>query len=231
MAGYSPFDPRGLQLAPQYTGPFAATGTIYNPAGAAGAPAPVRPSSAPRPQNPVLSMLGGQQQQKPYSAPNPFTMTGGAYDVQGSPAYNRAQAAQPQQQQGGMNINTSINPQNIYSPQQSQYAANQAQASSVIPLPWLQGRYAGNGMSVNSPGVTSQVLPQYAQGQLAGLNASAMIPFQDTVANAQHQTAGQQGREGEAIDWARLASSADSTNRNFQMNSLQSLLSLLGGFM
>lgn len=182
----------------------------------------------------------GAQGQQQYMAPNPFTHLGGSYGQPQQQSTNplinaingmfggTTQTGQTGQQQQGSNIQTSINPQPIYSAQQTQEAANQARAGQAVPLPWLQGRFAGNGMSVNSPGVVTQSLPAYAQGLTGGMTAQAQIPFQDTRADAQHILAGQQGRENEAQGWARMLSSADSTNRNFQMNTLQSILSMLG---
>lgn len=233
MAGYSQFDPRGIQLAPQYSGQFASTGTIYNPAGAAGAPSPVRQQTQQvqqggaqqqhipvwrRPAGTSPSDFMAQQQQQAQQSSNPLINA-----INGMFGGNTTGTTQ-----GNSNIQTSINPSNIYSPQQTQEAANQARAGQSVPLPWLQGRFAGNGMSVNSPGVVTQSLPAYAQGLTGGMTAQAQIPFQDTRADAQHYLAGQQGRENEAQGWARMLSSADSTNRNFQMNTLQSILSMLG---
>lgn len=177
---------------------------------------------------------GAQQQQVPVYR-RPAGVTPSAFMAQqqqqsqqsSNPLINAIQGMFGGGQQGS-NIQTSINPSNIYSPQQTQEAANQARAGQAVPLPWLQGRFAGNGMSVNSPGVVTQSLPAYAQGLTGGMTAQAQIPFQDTRADAQHYLAGQQGRENEAQGWARMLSSADSTNRNFQMNTLQSILSLLG---
>ncbi len=131
---------------------------------------------------------------------------------------------------GQPNIQTSITPGPIYSPQQTQEAVNSAVASQHVPLPWLQSRYAGRGMGVNSPGVIGSVLPTYARGVAAGQQATAQIPFQDTLADAQHILAGQTARENEAQDIYRILSGQDSVNRNFQLNSLQSLLGLLGAF-
>jgi len=155
-------------------------------------------------------------------------------------ALGKQQAAQQQQGSGnpfmdainnltgGSNIQTSITPQNIYSPQQTNEAVNSAVASQHVPLPWLQGQFAGRGMSINSPGVIGASMPAYAAGVAGGQQAAAQIPFQDALANAQHTLAGQTAREGEGTDWYRLMSGAEGVGRNFQMNSLQSLLSLLG---
>jgi hypothetical protein len=207
----------------------------------------VRPQSAVN--NRYLSPSGhamtpqqyGAQGQQQYMAPNPFTRQGGSYGqpqqqstnplinaINGMFGTQQTGQTQGGYQQSGANVQTSINPSNIYSPQQTQEAANQARAGQSVPLPWLQGRFAGNGMSVNSPGVVTQSLPAYAQGLTGGMTAQAQIPFQDTRADAQHYLAGQQGRENEAQGWSRMLSSADSTNRNFQLNTLQSILSMLG---
>lgn len=131
---------------------------------------------------------------------------------------------------GGGNINTSITPQNIYSPQQTNEAVNQAVASSSMPLPWLQNQFAGKGMSVNSPAAISRAMVPYAQGLVQGQTAAAQIPLQDATANAQHMLAGQQAREVEGLDWARLLTSAQGLNNSSRMNTLQSVLGLLGSF-
>lgn len=131
---------------------------------------------------------------------------------------------------GGGTVNTSITPQNIYSPQQTQEAVNQAVASSSMPLPWLQNRFAGAGMNVNSPATISRAMVPYGQGIAQGQIASAQIPLQDITANAQHYSAGEQARENEGLDWARLMTSAQGMNQNARLNTLSSLLGMLGQF-
>lgn len=200
------------------------------PANAAGvgnnAPASGPYAGRPQTQRPSIAKPGGASG----GSGNPFLDAINRITGMGMYAQAGAQGAQGAQA-GAQQISTSITPGPVYTPQQTQEAANSAVASNYMPLPWLQSRYAGRGMSVNSPGVTTAVLPAYAQGLIGGQTASAQIPFQDTRADAQHILAGQTGRENEALGWSRLLSGADSVNRNFQMNSLQSLLSLLGGLM
>ncbi len=136
---------------------------------------------------------------------------------------------------GGSNntadIQTSITPQGIYSPQQTQEAKNQAVASQqqMANLPWLQGRYARPGMSQASPGIASQALPAYGAALAGAQQARVDIPFQDTRADAANILAGQTAREGEAIDWYRILSGLGAANRGAAVNNSSSLLNMLAG--
>lgn len=168
-----------------------------------------------------------QQPQMPQRAPYAWTAAGraaaqgGGQMGSGNPLLD---------QLNGGTVQTSITPQNIYSPQQTQAAVNQAIASSSVPLDWLKSRFAGKGMSVNSPAAISRALVPYSQGLAQGQIASAQIPLQDATANAQHMLAGESARENEGIDWARLMVGAQGINQNARMNTLQSVLGLLGAF-
>jgi hypothetical protein len=203
-------------------------------------------------QNPVVMTTSGM---RPLSASRPVAAAGTATPMQVSQqtqfqqanlrpaAWTQKGKIQAQQQQqggsgnplldalgGGGNIQTSITPQNIYSGQQTQEAVNQAVASSSAPLPWLQNQFAGKGMNVNSPATIARAMTPYAQGLSQGQAASAQIPLQDITANAQHYSAGEQARENEALGWGRLQTSAQGINNNARMNTLQSILGMLGAF-
>ena len=213
---------------------YAAGGQHYNmlnpvdsqgrPLSAAGQPG-MAPASGPFANTPMRVSAQTQMQQ---ANQKPYDWTQGGKNL----------AAQPQGSgnplldmlNGGGNINTSITPQNIYSPQQTNEAVNQAVASSSMPLSWLQNQFAGKGMNVNSPATISRAMVPYAQGLTQGQTAAAQIPLQDATANAQHMLAGQQAREGEGLDWARLMTSAEGLNNSSRMNTLQSVLGLLGSF-
>lgn len=181
-----------------------------------------------------LQQIGQRQQQQPSNTMKPGGST--MRQPYAWTAAGRQQASQPQGSGNplldmlGGSVQTSINPQNIYSPQQTQEAVNQAVASSSMPLPWLQNRMVGRGMNVNSPATIDRAMVPYAQGLAQGQVASAQIPLQDITANAQHYSAGEQAREGEALDWARLLASSQGINQNARLNTLQSVLGLLGSF-
>jgi hypothetical protein len=169
------------------------------------------------------SKPGGGTQRQPYA----WTAAGRALAAQGG---QQGSGNPLLDMLGGGNVNTSIAPQNIYSPQQTDEAVNQAVASSSMPLPWLQNQFAGRGMSVNSPATISRAMVPYAQGLSQGQNAMAQIPLQDITANAQHWSAGEQARENEGLDWVRLLTSSQGLNQNARLNTLQSVLGMLGSF-
>jgi hypothetical protein len=126
-------------------------------------------------------------------------------------------------------IQTSITPQGVYSPQQTQEATNQAVASQqqMANLPWLQGRYARPGMSQASPAIASRALPDYGAALAGAQQARVDIPFQDTRADAANILAGQTAREGEAIDWYRILSALGGANRGAAVNESSALLNML----
>lgn len=207
-------------------GPAGQTYNMLNPV--------VMTTSGVRPAS-VYAASMRQRPQQPMGGAKP----GGGSMYAGSRAYmgnNRMQAGQQGSGNplldmlGGGSIQTSITPQNIYSPQQTNEAVNQAIASSSMPLPWLQNRFVGAGMNVNSPATISRAMVPYGQGLAQGQIASAQIPLQDITANAQHYSAGEQARENEGLDWARLLTSAQGINQNARLNTLQSVLGLLGSF-
>jgi hypothetical protein len=164
-------------------------------------------------------------------APAPAPQQNQAYAPQQNRAYAQTGYALPG---GASNIQSSITPGNIYSNKDTRQAVNQAVASQAqgMSLPWLTSQYARPGMAVDSAGVQALALPDIAKAQSGAAGAQVGIPFQDTLANATHQLAGQTARENESIDWARLLSGLSSVNQGFQTgqgNAMASVLaSLLG---
>lgn len=150
---------------------------------------------------------------------------------------NPAQAAAPAQTgqspgQSLFNVQTSIEPQPIYSPQQTQYAKNQAMADAYqqSSMPWLLKQFDRPGMS-RSAGTVAQALPQYAQGMASAGLAQQAIPFQDAAANAQNMLQGQVAREHEAQGLAGVLAGFQGSNLNFQSAQQNQLLSLLSQLM
>lgn len=135
---------------------------------------------------------------------------------------------------GGMQnglIHTSINPQNIYSPQQTNQATNQAMATAQqgANLPWLQGQMRRPGMSVNSPATQSRALVPYSQALAQGEEARYAVPMEDMIANAQHMLSGQTAREDEALGWGRLQSLMNTAQQRFGAQLISNLLSQFAG--
>lgn len=128
-------------------------------------------------------------------------------------------------------IHTSINPQNIYSQQQTDQATNQAMALAHqgANLPWLQSQMRRPGMSVNSPATQARALPQYAGALAQGEEARYSVPMEDMIANSQHMLAGQTAREDEALGWARLQSMLNTAQQRFGAQLISNLLSQFAG--
>lgn len=179
------------------------------------------PGATPPSQNPWA--LGGAGAP---SRPSGVVSRPGAGGMPGMPA----QIPQPQQPGGqpsyGSNtptVNTSINPQPIYSPQQTQEAVNQARASQLGPqdMSWLLSRSGGAGRAIGSGSTMSNAIPQIAQGISAGGLAGAQLPFEDAAANAQHILAGQRARDAEFSGLAGLPMQQQQMANNFLMQLLQ----------
>lgn len=132
----------------------------------------------------------------------------------------------------GGQINTSITPQNIYSPQQTTAATNQAVAAQHA-----QGDPYAQFKRFDRPGVSrgaqtgALALPGIMAGKLGAANAAAMLPFEDAQANAQHILSGQLAREGEAIDWGNLLARLEETQSRLRTSGIQPGLSLLNALL
>ena len=137
-------------------------------------------------------------------------------------------------QQDPMHVQTSITPTDVYSPQQTQAAVNQAQshalrsANPAYLKHWLDGRGSRRGI-----GYDAAVAPQVAQGRMQGAVAGAEIPFADAAVNASHRLSGESAREQEAqalaTGAARMQDDASSYNQSNQMALLRMLGGLMGG--
>ena len=131
-----------------------------------------------------------------------------------------------------MNVQTSINPQTVYTPGMTQLAVNQqvAQGDEASSLPWLLTKYARGGMGTASPGIQAQAA--YPQG-LAEANTSiaqTQLPFQDQMANLNFLLKGQTAREGEALGLGQLGMRTQNFQRNNDLSNVQTLLGLLTQF-
>lgn len=132
----------------------------------------------------------------------------------------------------GGQINTSITPQNIYTPQQTTAATNQAVAAQHA-----QGDPYAQFKRFDRPGVSrgaqtgAMALPGIMAGKLGAANAAAMLPFEDAQANAQHVLSGQLAREGEALDWGNLLARLEETQSRLRTSGIQPGLSLLNALL
>lgn len=114
----------------------------------------------------------------------------------------QAQAAAPPPQ---MNVQGSIQPGTLYTPQQTQQSVNLARANAAIQgnPAWLQKQHDRRGVS-RSAGTMAAITPEMAQYQAMGAMAGAEIPFADEQANAQFGLQGQQGQEAEINSLSRM---------------------------
>lgn len=128
-------------------------------------------------------------------------------------------------------IHTSVQPQNIYSQDQTTQAMHQGVASAQqgANMPWLQSQMRRPGMSVNSPAMQSRALPAYAGALAAGNEAQYAIPMEDMIANANFRLSGETAREDEALGWGRLQSMMNTAQQRFGAQLIANLLSQFGG--
>lgn len=126
-------------------------------------------------------------------------------------------------------INTSITPQNIYSPRLTNMAVNQAAANAATQgnLPFLLQQAARPGIGYKSPSRMSAVMPQVARASVDANTARYAIPFSDATANAKNLLAGQVAREGEALGWGGLQNKMRDLQRGYQTATQTPLLQLL----
>lgn len=145
---------------------------------------------------------------------------------------NPATATPTMSATGVGNIATSITPQQVFSPQQTHWATNQARAdnSARAGMRSLLHQQDRPGVSRSASSVMA-VLPKIADARGQSAYAQQAIPFQDAQANAQAMLQGQQARGQE---WLGLAGAANRMNQNqqqhtnSQMQQFFDLMRLLG---
>lgn len=128
-----------------------------------------------------------------------------------------------------------VTPGPIYSPQQTTEATNSAVAASQVNanMPWLRAQGTPEGQSVRSPSATARALPDYAGALATGAELTQSLPFAHALANAQHQTAGESGVEGNLLDWLQIDRSVGNVGQQAGIQRfgaiLQALQGLIGG--
>ena len=191
---------------------------------------------------PTLPPASGYQTGSPAITPQTplFTQPNGARPVNGQWVQPNAQQGTAGAQGGQANIQTNITPQSIYTPQQTQWAVNQAVAENTPDLRSAMKQFDRPGVS-RSAGTMAAAMPTVANAQLAQREAAAQIPLLDEIANQKHLLTGEVAREGQALDMAGLLNRLNATRGQQQLagrqNDLQqqqqqgSLLQALLGMM
>lgn len=125
--------------------------------------------------------------------------------------YGNYQAYQP------MNLNTSINPAGIYTPQQTRSATNQAVADAYSGNNYYEARKRTMAPG-RSAGVSTyrNALPTAIAGRVDAAQASAERPFADEQANARNILGGETAREAEALGWGGLGMQGQSNAYGIQ---------------
>lgn len=125
-------------------------------------------------------------------------------------------------------IQTSINPANIYSSDDTQHAINQSVAQGQMqadPYSALK-QFDRPGVS-RSAGSLARALPSMAQGQSQAAFAPGQIGLADAGANAQNMLQGQVGREGEGLGLANILARQSNLGNVQQLATLSPLLGYL----
>lgn len=127
-----------------------------------------------------------------------------------------------------MNVQTSINPRGVFSPDLTQLAVNQALgAAGVAGDPGsLKKIFDRPGIS-RGPAHNAAIAPLQAQAMAQAANAGATIPLQDAATNAQSLLSGQVARDQEALGLGRGVGGINSLLAGDQQNRQTSLVSLL----
>lgn len=128
------------------------------------------------------------------------------------------------------NITASIQPQqNVFSPQLTNMAANQAQAEAdrFASLPEILKQFDRPGVS-RGPGTVSMALPQMAAIRSQGAESAAGIRAGDQLANRQMQLAGQQAQDTEGLGLASMLRRLWGIDQSNQMNDFNLATGMLG---
>lgn len=132
---------------------------------------------------------------------------------------------------GTPTVQTSITPTNIYTPQMTAQAVNQAVASNTPDMRFAMKQNTQPGVS-RSAGTMAGAMPAFSKAALSQRQAAAEIPLLDEIANQKHMMAGQVARENEGLQLANLLSRLQSLRDRESLGNagnLQNiLLSMLG---
>lgn len=131
------------------------------------------------------------------------------------------------------NIVTSINPTDIYSPQDTQRAIHtqQALAAQAGSLPWLLKQYARPGVGQRSASAVGRAMPTLGMLQSEIAQAPVSMQFADDAANIEHRRSGEVAREQEAQGMAGGLLRLQDINRVLQGTQGSLLASLLAPYL
>ena len=101
------------------------------------------------------------------------------------------------------NINTSVAPKPLYTPQQTRSALNQAVAGAQADAYDIRKRFNNPGFS-SGIGTARNMQAPLANSRARAADAMATLPFNDMGANANQLLQGQVARENEAQGWGNL---------------------------
>lgn len=133
----------------------------------------------------------------------------------------------PPQQQGGMNIQSSIQPQTPYQPDFMRQAGNMAAAQAVPAIGDVRSQFNRPGISLGSN--ATQAGMGGAMGQMLGQGAANYAQGQQQMGwqNANTNLAGQQARNNEALGWGNLRAQGIQNQLGNQMGQQQNMLGFL----
>lgn len=193
---------------------------------------PGHPLYDPKPGNPRPPIpryfAPGQGGYRPQQPPG-MVQHAGLSGMLGQPATQPTQApAQPFHP----TINTSIQPQQIYSPQQTQQAVNVAKAmQDQLADPRFQMKqFSAPGRSQDA-GTMYAAMPNISAAKSAGALAGAAIPLEDLIANQKHLLSGEMAREDEAMGWGNLLARQYDNQIGTQSKNTSNFLSMLANLL
>lgn len=143
-----------------------------------------------------------------------------------------ANAAQQPPAPAGPHYNATIAPQNIYTPQHTAVAQNQALASAAQQADprWNMKQFSGLGRSQDA-GTAAAAMPGIAQALSQGNAMAGAYQIGDTLANQQNLLAGQIGRESEGTALGNLLQRLNENQITQRNQSLSPFLQLLMGYL
>ena len=128
---------------------------------------------------------------------------------------------------GSLNLNTSITPQPLYSPELTQAGVNQvrAEADQAANLPWLMKQHDSPGVS-RSAGTLGLVAPKAGAIAAGGQENAANLILDDSIANQKNMLAGEIARGAEARGMGGLWASLQDMLSQFGQNQFRRQLGL-----
>lgn len=173
---------------------------------------------------------GGQRAGGPFGMLNANWNNQDPSNLFAQPLGGQSQSAPaPQQPQSTTpNIQTTITPQNVFTPQQTTSAVNQAIAQAQMQAnPRLLMKQLDRPGVSRSAGQLAAIAPQAQDIMSQAALAAQQIPFSDAATNAQNMLRGETARDQEGLGLAQILAQMNAANQGYETSGNLGILGII----